>query len=192
LKKEWLSKPKTSTSLAHRTVSGAPGWLGGELATLGNRRATWLQITGLSGGAPDCPVSLQRPRESGGAPDCPVSLQRPRPSTSATNSSLSGKGESVAAKNHRTVRWCTGLSDEPKALTANGRSRNQRATRGPHQWSVRHTELSGVHWTVRCANRSLGPTVGCAIYGRRSCNGLSGAPLDRRQELPSKLISNGS
>jgi hypothetical protein len=37
--------------------------------------ATWLKITRLSGGAPDCPVSLQRLR----------------PSTSAMNSSLSGK-----------------------------------------------------------------------------------------------------
>jgi hypothetical protein len=76
--------------------------------------ATWLKITRLSGGAPDCPVSLQRPR----------------PSTSATNSSLSEKGESAAAKNHRTVRWRT-------------RQRNQRATRGQRQRSAGHTGLSG-------------------------------------------------
>jgi hypothetical protein len=82
--------------VVHRTVSGALGWLSGKLAALGNRWATWLKITGLSGGAPDCPVSLQRPR----------------PSPSVTNSSLSGKGESVTAKNHRTVWWHTGLSGE--------------------------------------------------------------------------------
>jgi hypothetical protein len=73
--------------VVHQTVSGAPGWLGDKLVALGNRWATWLKITGLSGGALDCLVSLQRPR----------------PSTSATNSSLSGKPESAAAKNHRTV-----------------------------------------------------------------------------------------
>jgi hypothetical protein len=62
LKKKWLSKPKTSTSLAHQTVrwcpglSGAPGWLGGELAALRNRRGdvakyhwTVRWCTGLSG-----------------------------------------------------------------------------------------------------------------------------------------------
>jgi hypothetical protein len=32
--------------------------------------------------------------------------------------------------------------------TANGRQRNQRATRGPRQRSVGHTRLSSVHWTV--------------------------------------------
>jgi hypothetical protein len=52
----------------------------------------WLKIIGLFGG------------------------ERPRPSTSATNSSLSGKGESAVAKNHRTVRWCTGLSGESEPL----------------------------------------------------------------------------
>jgi hypothetical protein len=50
--------------------------------------------------------------------------------------------------------------------------------------------------SVRCANGPGGPTVGYARYGRRSrtelLQELSGAPLDRRQELPTKLISNGS
>jgi hypothetical protein len=32
--------------------------------------------------------------------------------------------------NHRTVRWCTGLSGEPTVGQANGRSRNPHATRG--------------------------------------------------------------
>jgi hypothetical protein len=34
------------------------------------------------------------------------------------------------AINHRTVRWCTGLSGEPTVGRANGRPRNPRATRG--------------------------------------------------------------
>jgi hypothetical protein len=58
-------------------ASSAANW---PLSGIGG--ATWLKITGLYDGASDCPVSLQRLR----------------PSTSATNSSLSGKGESAAAK----------------------------------------------------------------------------------------------
>jgi hypothetical protein len=46
---------------------------------------------------------------------------------------------------HRKVRWRTGLSGEPTAPATNGRPRNQRATRGPCQRSVGHTELSGEH-----------------------------------------------
>jgi hypothetical protein len=34
------------------------------------------------------------------------------------------------AINHRTVWWCTGLSGEPTTPAANGRSRDQCATRG--------------------------------------------------------------
>jgi hypothetical protein len=118
---------QTYCSLAHRTVQWCTGqcpvpqagpttnW---PLSEIG--RATRLKITGLSGGAPDCPVSLQRPR----------------PSPSATNSSLSGRPKSAAAKIHRTVRWVI-------AARANGHQRNQRATRGPRQRSVGHTGLSG-------------------------------------------------
>jgi hypothetical protein len=49
-----------------------------------------------------------------------------------------GSGELAALRfrrrrtaiNHRTVRWCTGLSGEPTVGRANGRPRNPRATRG--------------------------------------------------------------
>jgi hypothetical protein len=61
---------------------------------------------------------------------------------------LSGKEKSNAARNHRTVLWCTRLSGEPTALAANGRLRNHRATRSSRQRSVGHTGLSGVHRTV--------------------------------------------
>jgi hypothetical protein len=44
---------------------------------------------------------------------------------------------------HRTVRWFTGLSGEPTVASANGRPRDQRATRGLCQRSVGHTRLSG-------------------------------------------------
>jgi hypothetical protein len=51
------------------------------------------------------------------------------------------------AINHRTVRWCTGLSGESTAPVVNGRPRDQRATRGPRQRLVGHTRLSSVHQT---------------------------------------------
>jgi hypothetical protein len=48
----------------------------------------------------------------------------PAPKSSATNSSLSGKGGGAAAKNLRTVRWCTGLSDgAPDCPVSQRRSR---------------------------------------------------------------------
>jgi hypothetical protein len=55
------------------------------------------------------------------------------------------------------------------------------------------------HRTVRCANGSKAPTVGFAKEGKKSapdsvrwCTGLSGAPGDRRQEMPSWNVLNGS
>jgi hypothetical protein len=53
--------------------------------------------------------------------------------------------------------------------------------------------------SVRCANGSKTSTVGCARIGRKSapdsvrwCTGLSGARVDRRQDLPSWNALNGS
>jgi hypothetical protein len=43
---------------------------------------------------------------------------------------LSGLRRWCTAINHRTVRWCTGLSGEPTVGRANCRPRNPRATRG--------------------------------------------------------------
>jgi hypothetical protein len=55
------------------------------------------------------------------------------------------------------------------------------------------------HRTVWCAPDMSGaptaprlPTVGFAIEGKKLCTGLSGAPPDRRQDLPSWIASNGS
>jgi hypothetical protein len=112
--------------------------------------ATWLKIVGLYGGVPDCPVRLQRPR----------------PSTSATNSSLSGKGESVAAKIHWTVRWFTGLSDEsePPEPTVISAISGQRVARANGRL--------GTLDSVRCANETAGPMVGCSRKGRGSSTRL--------------------
>jgi hypothetical protein len=53
--------------------------------------------------------------------------------------------------------------------------------------------------SVRCANGSESPMVGFAKEGKKSapdsvrwCTGLSGAPGDRRQKLPSYNALNGS
>jgi hypothetical protein len=88
---------------------------------------------------------------------------------------------------HRTEQ-----SDEPTMPAANGRPRDQRATRGPCQRSVGHTRLSGVHRTVSGAptgpeaERSVvphmeGDRAPDCYSAIRWCTGLSGAPLDRRQ-----------
>jgi hypothetical protein len=66
-----------------------------------------LKITGLSGGAPDCPVSR------------PWRTRRSRE-----------KHQGDVAIIHWTVRWCTGLSGESTVVSANGRPRNLRVTRG--------------------------------------------------------------
>jgi hypothetical protein len=65
------------------------------------------------------------------------------PGWSNVNWLLSGKERGDMTIIHRTVRWRTGLSGEPTAPATNGRSRDQRATRGPCQRSVVHTGLSG-------------------------------------------------
>jgi hypothetical protein len=62
---------------------------------------------------------------SGGAPD---SVRCAR--LAFANWLLSGLRWRCTAINHRTVRWCTGLSGEPTVGPANGRPRNPRATRG--------------------------------------------------------------
>jgi hypothetical protein len=83
---------------------------------------TLARHTGLSDGAPD---SVRWCMPAGGEP------------------AALGKMQRRTAIIHRTVWWCTGLSSEPTVVSANGRLRNPRATRGPQQWSVGHTGLSG-------------------------------------------------
>jgi hypothetical protein len=173
--------------VVHRTVSGAPGWPVDQLAALGNRRATWLKITGLSDGAPDYPVSHQRPH----------------PSLSATNSSLSGKPKSVVAKNHRTVRWYTRLSGESEPLEptvgsgisgrhvarANGRLGTPDCPVCTKQCPIRQRDRQP-NGRMRQIRKKIKHRTATGPVRWRT--GLSGVPLCRRQELPSKLISNGS
>jgi hypothetical protein len=66
-------------------------------------------------------------------------------------------------------------------------------TCGPRQRSPGRTRLSGVprgSWLQRSASpEKEGDRV---LFTDRWCTGLSGAPTDRRQLLPSKWSSNGS
>jgi hypothetical protein len=125
-----------------------------------------------------------------------------------------GSGELVAlgfrwrrtAINHRTVRWCTGLSggapDCPVSQQSAGPTvgRLIRARRVAEPTVRRgHRTIRCAPNSVRCANGSESPTVGCAKIGKKSapdivrwCTGLSGAPVDRRQDLPSWNALNGS
>jgi hypothetical protein len=113
--------------------------------------------TGLSGGAPDCPVVH---RTVSGAPGwSPV--KRP----------LSGKDQRRTAIIHRVVRWCTGLSGEPTVASATvGRAIRRRR--------VAHTNDRQGHRTVRCAIGPEATTVDCACFGKQSrtrqLQGLSG------------------
>jgi hypothetical protein len=125
---------------------------------------------------------------SGGAPE---SVRCAR--LASANSLLSGLRRRRTAIIHRTVRWCTGLFGEPTVSPANGRLRNPRATRGGANGQ------KGAPDSVRRANGSEPPTVGFAKQGKKSapdsvrwCTGLSSAPDDRRQDLPSWNALNGS
>jgi hypothetical protein len=117
-------------SLALRTIR-CPRRASGELPTLRNRRSRMAIIhwtvrwcTGLSGGAPDCPVS--HPRRT-------------------RRSREKEKGD--VAIIHRTVWWCTGLFGEPIALVPTVVRVIARNT-WLLQRSAGCTVLSGVHRTV--------------------------------------------
>jgi hypothetical protein len=104
---------------------------------------------------------------------------------------------------HRTVRWCTGLSSEPTAASATvGRQiRGRRVARSNSRQGAPDCPVCTRQCPVRQpARRSNGRLrqewkdirIGHATVVVRWCTGLSGAPPDRRQELPSLLGSNGS
>jgi hypothetical protein len=81
--------------VVHQTVSDALGWPAVNRLLSGKRRGVRLYFTGLSRGAPDCPVSQRSPaptvgcairvrrvaRSNGrlGTPDCPVRQWSQRP-----------------------------------------------------------------------------------------------------------------
>jgi hypothetical protein len=134
--------------------------------------------TGLSGGAPD---SVRCARLA--------LVKRP----------LSGLRRRCMAKIHWTIRCAPDCPvSQLSAWPTVGRVIRARRVAEPTvrrgHWTVRCAPNS-----VRCANGSGSPTVGFAKEGKKSapdsvrwCTGLSGAPGDRRQELPSWNALNGS
>jgi hypothetical protein len=169
--------------VVHRTVSGAPGWLWRTGCSRDFDGGVRLKFTGLSGGAPDCPVSR-----------------------SQANSSLSGNHQRHTTKIHRSVRWRTGLSGESTVSRGNGRPRIPRVTCGranghigapdcpvcTGQCLVRQ-RLSDSNGRLRQIRKDI-CTGQCLVVHRtvQWCTRLSGAPVDRRQDLPSRIALNGS
>jgi hypothetical protein len=104
---------------------------------------------------------------------------------------------------HRTFRWCTGLSGEPTGASAMvGRAIRTRRV-APANGCLEAPDCpvcTGQRPVCQPARRSNGRLrqewkeicTGHAIVVVRWCTGLSGAPPDRRQKLPSLLGSNGS
>jgi hypothetical protein len=147
-----------------------------------------------------CAVWVHR-TVSGGAPDS-VWCAR----LASINWLLSGLQRWCTAINHRTVRWCTGLSGGAQNCPVSQQSAGPTVGRVIHVRRVVEPTVRRRHRTVRCApdnvwcaNGSESPTVGFAKEGKKSapdsvrwCTGQSGAPGDRRQELPSCNALNGS
>jgi hypothetical protein len=94
---------------------------------------------------------------------------------------------------------CTGLSGEPTVGRANGRLRDLRETRG--RANSRDGAPDCPVCTGQCSVRQRLPSANGRLRHRRKeirtgqcpvCTGLSGAPSDRRQDLPSWNALNGS
>jgi hypothetical protein len=99
-----------------------------------------------------------------------------------TVSGAPGRSQENLAIIHQTVRWCTGLSGEPKATSATvGRAicRRRVARANGRQG---HRTVWCAPDSVWCANCHEFATVGCARIGRRSRTGheqcLSGGAPD--------------
>jgi hypothetical protein len=135
-----------------------------------------------------------------GAPDCPV--------CQAVSGELGALGNKLTAYDYNSPDCpvCTGLSGEPTVGRANGRLRDLRETRGrangrdgapdcpvctgqcpvcTRQCPVRQ-RLPGANGRLRHRRKEI-RTGQCPV-----CTGLSGAPGDRRQDLPSWNALNGS
>jgi hypothetical protein len=154
------------------------------------KKKTWLEQprlslvwhTGLSGGAPD---SVRCTRLVSG------------------ELATLGKLWRRTAIIHRTVRWCTELSDEPTAanVTVGRQIRGRRVARSNDRQGAPDCPVC----TGQCPVRQLPPICNARLrpiwkgIGHQTLTvavrwhtGLSSAPPDRRQLWPSKIASNGS
>jgi hypothetical protein len=111
-----------------------------------------------------------------------------------------GSGELVVLGNKLTAYdynspdcpVCTGLSGEPTVGRANGRLRDPRETRG--RANGREGAPDCPVYTEQCPVRQRRQGANGRLRQRRKeiRTRLSGAPGDRRQELPSRIALNGS
>jgi hypothetical protein len=79
--------------VVHRTVPGAPGWFAVNSPLSGFDDDVRLKFTGLSGGAPDCPVSQRSPEQ--------------RAATQSSRDTWTAP----------TISWCTGLSSVHRTVS---------------------------------------------------------------------------
>jgi hypothetical protein len=99
---------------------------------------------------------------------------------------LSGIRRQRTAKKHRTVQWCTGLSDEPTVGRANGRPHNPRVMRGRANGQKGAPNCPVC--TGQCANGSKSSTVGCARIGKQSAQDCPvHHPTEGKDSLPGLL-----
>jgi hypothetical protein len=102
---------------------------------------------------------------------------------------LAALGKQLTAYSYKSPD-CPVVSQQSAGPTVGRIIRARRVTRANGQKG--HRTVRCAQDIVQCANGSKTPTVGCAKEGKKSapdsvrwCTGLSGAPGDRRQELPS-------
>ena len=111
-----------------------------------------------------------------GAPDCPVVHWTVSGALgwSLVNWLLSGIRRRRTAINHRTVRWCTGLSGEPTIGRVNCRPRNPCVTRG---------RANGLMGTPECPVR----TGQCPV--RQRLQGCQRSASPNKERDPHRTVS---
>jgi hypothetical protein len=123
------------------------------------------------------------------------------PVRQAGSGKLAALGKKLTAYSYNSPDCpvCTGLSGVHRTVFGEPTVAGPTVSRLIRARRVAEPTARRGHRTVRCANGSKAPTVGFAKEGKKSapdsvrwCTGLSGAPGDRRQELPSWNASNGS
>jgi hypothetical protein len=124
--------------------------------------------------------SSQDSAQPGCTGQCPV--------RQAGSGELAALGKNLTAYDYNSSDCpvCTGLSGEPTIGRANGRLSDPRETRG------RANGREGAPDSVRCANGSKSANGQLRQIRKEIRTGLSGAPGDRRQELPSRIALSGS
>jgi hypothetical protein len=127
LEKSWLCTANCCSVWVHRTVSGVPDWLPANWPLSGKLRRCTTKIhrtvrwcTGLSGGAPDCPVS-----------------QRPPAQRSAAKSAGDAWPAPTIGWEHRTVRCAPDsvrCANQREVATVDCARNGRKSRTGHEQW----------------------------------------------------------